>query len=413
MKYQTPKNGNYFTGYYDRDVFSSNGSRLLVCRADFTDRIPQVGDALELGYVDWKENNRFQPICKSYAWNWQQGCMLQWYQQDSQTIIYNTIIDRELKCNIAQINGDLIDTYDIAYYSKTSDNKFLFCIDNNRHYHIRSGYRYALPNPVADSEVKMLNDGIWRVNTHTHEKIQIIKISELIENNHISTMDGAVHYVEHIMPRPDNQRLAFLHRWKRDGCLFTRLYTCSLGGDNLFLINDSGRVTHYNWVDNTLIYWGANKSRIQKLREVHPLMRRLITTFAPIYRHLNKSNSISGNNALSTFVTGDSYYLQIDQTRSPKLLSEMGNRDGHPRQLTQNILLLDTYPDPAVGYNQSLYTYNLDSSTLNLIATHRHDPNMDNTALRSDLHPKASSNGRYCCVDTLTDGVRSVTVYEL
>ena len=37
----------------------------------------------------------------------------------------------------------------------------------------------------------------------------------------------------------------------------------------------------------------------------------------------------------------------------------------------------------------------------------------DHSAIRCDLHPKWSADGRYVSVDTMHDGVRSIYLYDI
>ena len=99
--FQTPTDGHYFFGYYDKSPLNKDNSKILACKASFIDRMPSADDVLEIGYFDWKNSNEFIKLNETKAWNWQQGCMLQWLQNsESDKAIYNTIIDCEFGSEI-------------------------------------------------------------------------------------------------------------------------------------------------------------------------------------------------------------------------------------------------------------------------------------------------------------------------
>src|SRR5439155_9256544 len=65
-------------GYYDKTPWDASGRYLLALEAPFCDRSPGPRDVATLGVVDLLESERFIPFGETRAWNWQQGCMLQW-----------------------------------------------------------------------------------------------------------------------------------------------------------------------------------------------------------------------------------------------------------------------------------------------------------------------------------------------
>ena len=93
LKFKTKRTHNYFFGYYDKSPLNLENDKLLACRPAFNDRMPNSNDKLEIGYIDWHKSDDFINIAQTSAWNWQQGCMLQWFDKKCNKIIYNDIID--------------------------------------------------------------------------------------------------------------------------------------------------------------------------------------------------------------------------------------------------------------------------------------------------------------------------------
>src|SRR5438045_1609000 len=70
--------GHHSFGYYDKTPWDVSGRYLLASRAPFCHRSPRADEPATLGLVDLHDGDRFLPFAETLAWNWQQGCMLQW-----------------------------------------------------------------------------------------------------------------------------------------------------------------------------------------------------------------------------------------------------------------------------------------------------------------------------------------------
>ena len=85
---------HHFFGYYDKSPWSADGRYLLAMENAFADRNPTLSDPLTVGVIDLEEERRFEPLAKTLAWNWQQGCMLKWMPPHESGIIgFNDLRD--------------------------------------------------------------------------------------------------------------------------------------------------------------------------------------------------------------------------------------------------------------------------------------------------------------------------------
>jgi len=85
---------SHFFGYYDKCPWDKTGRYLLATEIGFCDRQPQPGEALTVGMVDLRDDNRFIPLDSTAAWSWQQGTMLQWLgSAPDREIIHNSVED--------------------------------------------------------------------------------------------------------------------------------------------------------------------------------------------------------------------------------------------------------------------------------------------------------------------------------
>ena len=82
-------------------------------------------------------------------------------------------------------------------------------------------------------------------------------------------MKNATHYLEHLMFNPSGNGFCFLHRWEiEDGGIYARLYTANIKGGEIYLLNDSGRVSHFCWRNNEeIMAWCGLKTAVNHLRK--------------------------------------------------------------------------------------------------------------------------------------------------
>jgi hypothetical protein len=84
--------GFHWFAYYDKLQFSPDNRFVLSNKVNFEHRSPTGDDVIEVGMVDIQDGDKWIPLGKSKAWNWQQGCMLQWIPGTESKVIWN---DRE------------------------------------------------------------------------------------------------------------------------------------------------------------------------------------------------------------------------------------------------------------------------------------------------------------------------------
>ena len=90
----------HWFGYYDKFQFDVTSRLVLGNQVDFEHRSPRSNDRINLGYVDLQDNDRWTEIGSTLAWNWQQGCMLQWLPGSAGEVMWN---DREGDAFICRI----------------------------------------------------------------------------------------------------------------------------------------------------------------------------------------------------------------------------------------------------------------------------------------------------------------------
>ena len=82
----------HWRAYYDKLLFDP-ANRLVVCNeVDFEGRSPTAEDVIRVGMVDTQDGDKWTELGSSRAWNWQQGCMMQWVPGTRSEVAWN---DRE------------------------------------------------------------------------------------------------------------------------------------------------------------------------------------------------------------------------------------------------------------------------------------------------------------------------------
>lgn len=419
LVFKTPEDGFYFFGYYDKSPLDRNNKNLLAQRAAFMDRMPTETDMIEIGYFDWQHNCEFIKLTETKVWNWQQGCMLQWVGPDFESkIIYNDRVENKFISILMGIGTKQKRVLPIAVYSVSSNGKFAVCIDFERHYWFRNGYAYqGIANPRKNKPLDE-NDGIWLLNLEKGEVRQIINIMDLVKIKPISTMKGAIHYIEHLVFNPSGKRFCFLHRWRmEDGGVYSRLYTADLNGENIFLLNDSGRMSHFAWRnEDEILAFGGLQNPINSVRRHKYLVRYVARPLMPLYRKLSRgADSAYRNNILSKAVTGDSYILFRDRTDGKKRVSHvMLDKDGHPSFSPKNRdwFVTDTYPQKSQKYVQYTILSNIEMGKVIIVDKLLSRKELFEMPHRCDLHPRWSYDGRYVAIDTTNEGGRSIYLYD-
>ncbi len=410
--FQTPADGDYFFGYYDKSPLDAGCTRLLAQRTPFINRMPEAGEAIEVGFFDFPNGTTLNTLAATTAWNWQQGSMLQWLGPDfSRRILYNDIREGSYHAIVLDLDTGAEQVLPMAAYTVTSDGKYALCVDYERLYWYRPGYNYQGPPRPAKQKPYDPDDGIWRMSLADGALQRIISIDDVMALGRVSSMEGATHYLEHLMINPANSRFVFLHRWLNvDGGIVARLITADMDGANLFVLNDSGRMSHFCWRnDETVFGYGGTSTAFNKLRRQKAIAKHIIKPLLPLYHRL-----FPAGGAVSRQVTGDCYQIMKDHTCNHERIDRaILPEDGHPtfRPGSPSTIINDTYPNE--NGDCRLYLFDVESRKPIAETIIASDPAVRATGYRCDLHPKWSFDGRYVAIDTISNQSRGVTVFAL
>lgn len=366
----------HWFAYYDKLQFSPDNRYVLGNEVDFEHRSPTKDDVIKVGMVDLQEGDKWTELGESHAWNWQQGCMLQWVPGTDSTVMWNDRQDGKFVCHVMDVKTREKRTLPNPVYNLSPDGKWGISPDFRRLNDTRPGYGYAgVPDPNQDVLVPE-DAGIWKINMETGEQKLIITLAQAAAIPYEGGFSpNAKHWFNHLLFSPDGSRFIFLHRWKGDGdkTFNTRLFTANADGSGLYVLDPYGRTSHFVWRDPQHVFaWAFHPSH------------------------------------------GDKFYLYKDQTNEVSVVGpEKMPRNGHNTYVPQTNnewVLNDCYPDKQ--RMQTPYLYHIPTDR-RVDLGHFYSPAFYTGEWRCDTHPRSSRDGKLVCIDSPHNKGRQMYLIEV
>lgn len=392
---------HHFFGYYDKCPWDVSGRNLLSMEVEFQDRLPDPDDVAVIGLVDLGNDDCFQPIAETRAWNFQQGAMAQWVPSvPDRLVIYNDRDGDRFVSMLLDIKTGERRTLPLPVYTLTPDGRYALSVSFSRiRYNYSGGH-----DPWADDPIPK-DDGIYRMDLTTGETALILTYRQVAELYPSPAMEFGKHWIEHLMVNPDGTRFLFLHRFPLpDGGFCTRLLTANLDGSELFLLAE-GMVSHLCWRNSTqILAWARRPSIVTHARQRGLFSNSLFRWVLNWARHQERG-------WIRQRVIGDSFLLFTDRTRQVEpvgigILTEDGHCTYSP---DGRWILTDTYPNWEC--KRTLILYHLE--TQRRIDIGKFDSPVLEGPTRCDLHPRWSRDGKQVCFDSLHEGSRQIYVVDL
>jgi len=360
----TPGNGFHWFGYYDKLQFSSDNRFVLCNRVRFEHRSPTAEDEIEVGMIDLDDNDRWISLGRSVAWNWQQGCMLQWIPGGDFKVIWNDREGDRFVSHILDVNTSEKRTIPTPIYALSPNGKEGVSCDFARVADCRPGYGYAGIRDAYFEQMAPRETGITRVNLATGAAQLIISHRTLAETGEvIRNAPTSKHHAYHLLCSPDGKRFILLHRWTQPGGgHLTRLITAAMDGTDLRIVIPNGYASHFIWRDANHI--------------------------------LSQAKDWMGVSDWGNFLFED---------KASGIVGEIGHGvldpGGHFTYLRNNEWILsDTYPKGAER-SQIPHLYHIRSNR-RIDLGHFHLPVEYKGEWRVDTHPRLSRDERFVCIDS-------------
>ena len=354
---------HHWFGYYDKYQFDRTGRYVLGMEVDFEHRSPRGDDVIQIGMVDLADGDRWIELGNTTAWNWQQGCMLQWVPNSLTKILWNERENDQFVCRILDIQTRESRVVPHPIYSVSPDGKSAVTPDFRRIQDVRPGYGYAgIKDPYVD-DLAPKDSGIFRIDLETGESKLIISLADISKRGTIpNEKPGIKHYFNHLLFSPDGSRFIALHRWRYpDGSRLTRMITARPDGSDLRLVVPNGYASHFIWRDPEHI--------------------------------LVQSKNWLGNPNWSNFLFEDKEGGTVEEIGKGVL-----NSGGHISYLPGNEWILnDTYPQGKERL-QTPHLYHV-ATGKRIDLGHFPLPKEYTGEWRVDTHPRQSRDGRQICID--------------
>lgn len=298
--------------------------------------------------------------------------MLQWLGSSASEVVYNDQIDGRFVAVVLDVRTGKQRILPRAIYTVSTDGKRALSLNFARNGALRPGYGYmGLADEWAD-DPQPSEDGVWVMDMLTGEHELIVSIDDAAKYKPNESMVGKLHWVNHILFRPDGQRFVFLHRWwQQEYRLGTQMFTANRDGTGLFLmpIEDA---SHFIW-------YGQNRI-------------------------------LSWDSRCSDDTPG--YYVAEDNSDKVEMMGRgVFVGDGHMTVSPDGRwVLTDEYPDEQ-GYRNLLLYGIADGKRVDL--GRFYSPLPEQVDLRCDLHPRWNRDGTQVCIDSDHDGSRQMYVLEV
>jgi len=354
LKLQKDSDKRSFWGYYDKSP--EREGKILYHRFKTTG---------STALVDIMLDN--EKISESKTWNWQQGAMTTWL--DDENIIHNDFDGDKYISKIVNIKTKNAKIVDFPVYAVSKDGKFALSLNFSRLARLRPDYGY-FNRDFAHIPRYDENDGIYKIDPEKNRSDLIVSFRDLAGFKPVKSMEDAWHKVNHIDIASDNKRFIFLHRWfATNGKKYSRLITADTDGKNLYCLAGDEMVSHACWKDNNKIVCRAEKENL-----------------------------------------GEKYFLFTDRTEDFEIIGEgILTEDGHP-SVNGKWLLTDTYPDKS--RMSRILLFDMENSELIEIGEF-FCPIEYYGQIRCDLHPRWGLDRNSITFDAVFEGERSIYKIDL
>ena len=373
----------HWFGYYDKKQFNQSNNKVLGMQVDFEMRSPTKDDIIKIGVIDLQKNDRWTEIGESRAWGWQQGCMLQWVPGSDTKVIWNDRREDQFVSILKDLKTGEERLIPKAIYTLSPDGMSAIGTDFARIQNYRKGYGY----PGGVDPYKHLNapeaSGIYKIDLNTGQSELLISYRDIsLIPNQGEDLKAKWHYFNHLLISPDSRRFIFLNRYREQpipddvlnnpeeynkirGRYTTRMFTAGMDGNDIYLLDPSGKTSHFIWKDaQHITAWTRPQGKTDGFYEFTDRSRDI--------RMVGKASmTVNGHN---TFLPG---------TKGEWILN-------------------DTYPQ-GEAREQIPYLYH-EKSDKRIDLGKFHSPREYHGEWRCDTHPRASNNGKMVCIDSPHEG---------
>jgi hypothetical protein len=412
LVFETPKDENYFFGYYSHSPLSRDNQNLLLIKIDFNGRDLVKEDRAEIGYFNlltgiWVKAGSTSAI------NWQQGAMLQWLGPDNNSyFIHNDQLQDRFISKIVNVNTGLSLDMPFPIYDVHPNGKTALTFNFERYNYCRAYSYEGIVDPKWSKPIDP-EDGIFEMNLETGIRKLLIKTSDIVNfEKDLDRSPENFHWLEQADWNFTGTKFRFTHRYGIGDNYTTRIFVADQDGSKLHCVkgfNDYS-YTHSGWkTDISFVVYATKTKKIGELYSSISLKKSwFLSSAIKLYRQLKPYLS----KKIVSYATSTAGYFLIDENGEKKRLISTGilYKDGHPSwTLNGRYMLTDTYADE--NSYRHLLLYDIDKDTVHHLGSFFSPIN--NYGYRCDLHPRFSFDNQFIIIDTAHNMNRQVLVLKI
>ncbi|MEQ6118732.1 hypothetical protein [Reichenbachiella sp. MALMAid0571] len=250
----------YNCSHHELFQYDPSGRYMVGMRIFIEGRKVQSHDKGEIGFFDLDKNNKWTKIGETTAWNWQQGCRLQWIPNSDEEIIWNdrSKDGKKLVSRVYNVKTKETRTLPIPVYTISPDGQTALSVNFERIVH--GGCKYVgiedpYKNEWAPSEI-----GIWKMNMKTEKIDMLMSVRDMAKTLYpdglpSDTLGGTLYFFREGFSPSGNKFIAFAKdaRETSPGNTNTRTegFSMDLNGGNVkYLYKEP---SHHFWINENEI----------------------------------------------------------------------------------------------------------------------------------------------------------------
>jgi hypothetical protein len=359
--------------------FDPSGRFMLGMRIFIEGRKVLPTDKGEIGIFDLNQNNQWTKIGETSAWNWQQGCRLQWIPGSSEEIIWNdrSMDGKALICKIYNTRTKKTRILPFTVYTVSPDGKTILSVNFERIKH--GGCDYVGIEDPFKNQWAPGGTGIWKMDINTGKLHMILSVREIAKSLYpdkfpSDTAGGTLYFFREGFNLSGNRFVAFVKDARETGSGVSKVRTEG------FSMNLEGKDIRYFYKEPSHHFWLNDDEIIDNGNHLSP----------------DGTETVRGYFRFKDDGTGRAKEKYFDAPNGHITIHRNGNW-----------ILTDTY---SIGGYVYLYMYHIPSRKFVPLAKLAFELGgklyTDNPGIfRVDLHPRFSPDGKYISFDSTHEGL--------